>query len=133
MARSIVICTVGYIADLQHCKMLCCKLFVLKPRPYYVFCRCDVVARRAQHDLQKAQSRAHIVQGLTVAKSNLQEVIKKITGADSTDSASKDLRSSYDLSEKQVSESIGAIHCSTRSLSSYAHLLLRFMLMLTYL
>lgn len=63
------------------------------------------MSRRAKFDLDNATKRAHIVEGLVIARSNLQEVISKITLAKDSKDASDDLRNSYGLSVEQVSTS----------------------------
>ncbi len=45
---------------------------------YFVEHRHDVVIRRAQYDLRKAEERAHILEGLIIASDNIDEVIKII-------------------------------------------------------
>ena len=43
---------------------------------YFVEHRHDVVVRRTQFDLRKAEERAHILEGLIIASDNIDEVIK---------------------------------------------------------
>ena len=46
---------------------------------YFVEHRHDVVIRRTQYDLRKAQERAHILEGLIIASDNIDEVIRIIS------------------------------------------------------
>lgn len=62
----------------------------------------DVVVRRTKYDLKKAEDRAHIVQGLLVAVSNIDEVVKIIKGSADTDEARAQLMSVFTLSELQA-------------------------------
>ena len=48
---------------------------------YFVEHRHEVVVRRAQYDLRKAEERAHILEGLIIASDNIDEVIKIIRGS----------------------------------------------------
>ena len=48
---------------------------------YFVEHRHDVVIRRTQYDLRKAQERAHILEGLIIASDNIDEVIRIIRAA----------------------------------------------------
>src|SRR5438067_1652627 len=61
-----------------------------------------VIVRRTQFDLEKAQERAHILEGLKIALDHLDEVIKTIRGAADTDTASDQLQSRFGLSERQA-------------------------------
>ena len=47
----------------------------------------DVVTRRTKYDLNKAEERAHILQGLLIALDNIDEVIKIIRGSANTQAA----------------------------------------------
>jgi len=64
--------------------------------------RRNVILRRTQFDLEKAQERAHILEGLKIALDHLDEVIKTIRAASDTDSASEQLQSKFGLSERQA-------------------------------
>jgi len=64
--------------------------------------RRNVIVRRTQFDLEKAQERAHILEGLKIALDHLDEVIKTIRGAPDTDTASTQLQSNFGLSERQA-------------------------------
>ena len=61
-----------------------------------------VLARR--HDLQKAQKRLHIVEGLLVALADLDNVVKAVRAATDGPAASRDLQSGFGLSQEQVLE-----------------------------
>ena len=60
----------------------------------------DVVTRRTQFDLEKAEARAHIVEGLRIALDNIDEVIKTIR--ESYNDAKEKLMKRFGLSEKQA-------------------------------
>ncbi|MDD6503837.1 MAG: DNA gyrase subunit A [Lachnospiraceae bacterium] len=61
----------------------------------------DVVTRRTQYDLNKAEERAHIVQGLIIAQDNIDEVIKIIRGSQTTAEAKVSLMERFGLSDAQ--------------------------------
>ena len=62
----------------------------------------DVVTRRTQFDLNKAEERAHIVQGLIIAQDNIDEVIKIIRGSQTTAEAKVSLMERFGLSDAQA-------------------------------
>ncbi|WP_067930459.1 DNA gyrase subunit A [Alicyclobacillus kakegawensis] len=62
----------------------------------------DVVRRRIEFDLQKAQARAHILEGLRVALDHLDEVIALIRGSRTTEEARDGLMSRFGLSQEQA-------------------------------
>ena len=64
--------------------------------------RREVVIRRTAYELRKAQERAHILEGLTIALSHLDEVIALIRGAASPDEARTGLTQQFPLSEIQA-------------------------------
>ena len=64
--------------------------------------RIEVVVRRTQYDLKKAEERAHILEGLIIAIDNLDEVIKIIRGSATVEDAKNALMSTFDLSELQA-------------------------------
>ncbi len=64
--------------------------------------RLEVVVRRTQYDLKKAEERAHILEGLIIAIDNLDEVIKIIRGSATVEEAKNSLMSTFDLSEIQA-------------------------------
>ena len=57
----------------------------------YVEHRHEIVERRTRFDLRKAQERAHILEGLTIALDHLDQVITIIRHSDDTDTARKNL------------------------------------------
>lgn len=61
----------------------------------------DVVARRTRYELNKAQERAHILEGLLIALDNIDEVIKIIRGSETVALAKQKLMESFGLSEVQ--------------------------------
>ncbi len=65
--------------------------------------RVDVITRRTRYFLRKAEDRAHILEGLLKAMSNIDEVIRLIRAADSTDQAKQQLMTKFELSEAQAS------------------------------
>ena len=64
--------------------------------------RHDVVIRRTQYELRKAQERAHILEGLLIALDNLDEVIKLIRASKTPEIAREGLMKTFDLSELQA-------------------------------
>ncbi|ABR46250.1 DNA gyrase, A subunit [Alkaliphilus metalliredigens QYMF] len=62
----------------------------------------DIIVRRTKFDLNKAEDRAHILEGLKIALDNLDEVIKLIRGSDNTQIAKAGLMEKFSLSEKQA-------------------------------
>ncbi len=64
--------------------------------------RHDVVIRRTQYELEQAEKRAHILEGLIIASDNIDEVIKIIRAAASPDEARENLISRFELSEIQA-------------------------------
>jgi len=75
----------------------------LKPLlQHYITYRREVVRRRTEFDLARAQERAHILEGLKVALDNLDEVIKTIRAAADVDAARAELMKRFGLSEPQA-------------------------------
>lgn len=68
---------------------------------YYVEHRHEIVVRRTQYDLEEAQKRAHILQGLMIALDHLDEVIALIRGARTPEDALNGLVARFELSEVQ--------------------------------
>jgi len=64
--------------------------------------RIEVIVRRTQYDLKKAEERAHILEGLIKAIDNLDEVIKIIRSSKTVDEAKERLMDFLDLSEVQA-------------------------------
>jgi DNA gyrase subunit A len=69
---------------------------------HFVNHRHEVVVRRAQFELRKAEERAHIVQGLIIASDNIDRVIEIIRGSANVDQARASLMSEFELSEVQA-------------------------------
>ena len=68
---------------------------------YYVEHRHEVVVRRTKYELDEAQKRAHILEGLLIAIDNLDAVIKIIREAINPDEARNQLMANFKLSEIQ--------------------------------
>src|SRR5437773_11486022 len=64
--------------------------------------RRDVVVRRTKFDLEKAQERAHILEGLKSCLDHLDEVTKTIRAASDTETAANQLQTKFGLSERQA-------------------------------
>ncbi len=62
----------------------------------------EVVTRRTQYDLNKAQERAHILEGLLIALDHIDEVIKIIRSSANTQEAKNNLIVRFSLSEAQA-------------------------------
>ena len=69
---------------------------------YYVEHRHEVVVRRTQYELDEAQKRAHILEGLLIALDNLDAVIRIIRESVSPDEARTQLMENFKLSEIQA-------------------------------
>ena len=69
---------------------------------YYLEHQKDVVTRRTKYDLNKAEERAHILQGLLIALDNIDEVISIIRSSRSTAEAKERLSERFTLSEAQA-------------------------------
>jgi DNA gyrase subunit A len=68
---------------------------------YFVEHRHDVVIRRTQFDLRKAEERAHILEGLIIASDNIDEVIALIKASKNTEEARGKLIERFKLSDIQ--------------------------------
>ncbi|MDA9756198.1 DNA gyrase subunit A [Flavobacteriales bacterium] len=69
---------------------------------HYIEHRHEVVVRRTQCDLGKAEERAHILQGLIIALDNIDEVIALIRASKTPEEARNGLMSKFELSEIQA-------------------------------
>lgn len=69
---------------------------------YFVEHRHDVVVRRTQYELRKAEERAHILEGLIIASDNIDEVIALIRGSKDGEEARAKLMERFNLSEIQA-------------------------------
>jgi DNA gyrase subunit A len=68
----------------------------------YVEHRKDIITRRTKFDLNKAQERAHILEGLKIAIDHLDKVIKTIRQSKNPQVAKEALMKNFDLSERQA-------------------------------
>ncbi|MCJ7716505.1 MAG: DNA gyrase subunit A [Anaerolineales bacterium] len=68
----------------------------------YIDHRLDVIQRRTQFNLEKAEARAHILDGLLIALNNLDDVIETIRNSADTDSARISLIERFQLTEIQA-------------------------------
>lgn len=79
------------------------KLFDLKEMIWaFIEHRKDVVIRRTQFELKKAEARAHILEGLKIAVENLDEVVALIKAAGNPDEAKQKLKTRFSLSDIQA-------------------------------
>jgi len=62
----------------------------------------DVITRRTRFELEKAEKRAHILEGLTIALNNLDEVIQTIKNSKTVEEAKINLIKKFSLSELQA-------------------------------
>ena len=62
----------------------------------------DVIVRRTQFDLNRAEERAHILEGLKIALDSIEAVIKLIRGSQNAVEAKEGLVNDFELSEKQA-------------------------------
>jgi DNA gyrase subunit A len=69
---------------------------------HYVNHQREVVIRRTQYELRRAEARAHILEGLLIALENLDAVIALIRGSADTDAAKAGLIERFELSEEQA-------------------------------
>ena len=79
-------------------------LNLLEMLGYYLRHQEEVVTRRTKFDLDKAEKRAHIVEGLLIALDNIDEVIKIIRGSKSVADAKLSLMEKFGLTEIQAEE-----------------------------
>lgn len=75
---------------------------LLQMLTYYLKHQEEVVTRRTQYDLNKAEERAHILKGLLIALDNIDEVIKIIRGSQSTPIAKERLIERFGLDDVQA-------------------------------
>ncbi len=68
----------------------------------FVEFRHEVVVRRTQYELRKAEERAHILEGLIIASDNIDEVIEIIKGSPSPDKAKENLAERFGLTDIQT-------------------------------
>ncbi len=76
-------------------------LNILQMLYYYLDHQKEVVTRRIQYDLNKAEERAHILKGLLIALDNIDEVIRIIRAAENVQAAKAELMARFELSDPQ--------------------------------
>ncbi|REE82150.1 DNA gyrase subunit A [Lutibacter oceani] len=69
---------------------------------YFVEHRHEVIVRRTEFELKKAEARAHILEGLIIASDNIDEVIKIIRASSNADEARESLMTRFELTEIQA-------------------------------
>ncbi|MGJ8743083.1 DNA gyrase subunit A [Polaribacter sp.] len=69
---------------------------------YFVEHRHEVIVRRTEYLLRKAEARAHILEGLIIASDNIDEVIKIIRASSNADEARESLIARFELTEIQA-------------------------------
>ncbi|MGI6590750.1 MAG: DNA gyrase subunit A [Eggerthellaceae bacterium] len=69
---------------------------------YYIQHQEDVIVRRTQFELRKAEERAHILEGLVIAVDNIDEVVEIIRSSATDQEANDRLRERFKLSERQA-------------------------------
>ncbi|HHU77759.1 MAG: DNA gyrase subunit A [Caldicoprobacterales bacterium] len=69
---------------------------------HYIDHQKDVVTRRTKYDLEKAEARAHLLEGLLTALDNIDAVISLIRSSRTTQAAREGLMTGFSLSEKQA-------------------------------
>jgi DNA gyrase subunit A len=79
------------------------KLTLTEILKHYVAHRKEVIVRRTQFDLKKAEARQHILEGLRIALDNIDAIIALIKASPTTDEARSGLMSEFKLSERQAS------------------------------
>ena len=68
---------------------------------YYLMHQEDVVTRRTKYDLNKAEERAHIFEGLIIALDNIDRVISIIRGSSTVQAAKESLMKEFNLTDAQ--------------------------------
>ena len=68
---------------------------------YYLMHQEDVVTRRTKYDLNKAEERAHILEGLIIALDNIDRVISIIRGSSTVQAAKENLMKEFNLTDAQ--------------------------------
>lgn len=77
-------------------------LNILQMLQYYLKHQKEVVTRRTQYDLNKAEERAHILEGLLIALDNIDEVIHIVRGNATAQGAKMELMERFSLSDAQA-------------------------------
>jgi DNA gyrase subunit A len=78
------------------------QMGVIEILQYFIAHRLDVIVRRSEHRLAKAEHRAHLVEGLVTALGNIDKVVAIIKGASDTADARTKLQRQLKLSEAQA-------------------------------
>ncbi len=79
------------------------KLLTLKETlTHFITFRHEIVVRRTQFELDEAEAKAHVLEGLKIALDNIDEVIELIKSSKDPSSAKEGLMNLFDLSEKQA-------------------------------
>jgi DNA gyrase subunit A len=83
------------------------NIALVKGRPeqlihYFVEHRHEVVVRRTEFELKKAEARAHILEGLIIASDNIDEVIRIIRASTNADEAKESLITRFELTDIQA-------------------------------
>lgn len=68
----------------------------------YIDFQCDIIRRRTEFELKKAQARAHILEGLKIAIDYIDEVIRIIRASKSISESKENLMSRFSLDEEQA-------------------------------
>ena len=71
---------------------------------HYLAHRREVIRRRTQFDLARAERRSHILEGYLLALQNLEAIIELVQTAESPQAAEQELQATYQLSEQQARE-----------------------------
>ena len=69
---------------------------------FFIGHRKDVITRRTQYDLRKAEERAHLLEGYRIALDNIDEVIEIVRSSQTTDEAKTRLSERFSLSDIQA-------------------------------
>ncbi|TES85871.1 MAG: DNA gyrase subunit A, partial [Candidatus Aminicenantes bacterium] len=77
-------------------------LTLLEMMRYFISHRQDVVRRRTRYELKRAELRAHILEGLTIALDNLDKIISLIRSSRTVDAARNGLITSFHLTKIQA-------------------------------
>lgn len=67
----------------------------------FIMFRKEIITKRTEFDLRKSKERLHILEGLTIALDNIDDIIALIKGSKSTPEAKEGLQNRYGLSELQ--------------------------------
>lgn len=77
-------------------------LTIMDMMRHFIDFRIEVIVRRARYDLEKAEERAHILEGLLIALDHIDEVITLIRASKTVDIAHAGLVSTFNLSDIQA-------------------------------